>query len=216
MFLRDTIRQLSHFEEVFSRAGVSLEPSGSQDTPHSAEHSPDYLRALRLARLIVSGHGIELRGDGEDVSLPSFLVNMETLFEDYIRHVMATRLTGVEVLNGNTKGRRPLFDDRGEPEATPDVVVRRGTEYPLIGEVKYKSLEKRDDRYQVLAYGFSYRARDVVLVLPADSAEAAGLVSVGEVNGLRVHRYRFDLAATDLDASEEQFAAALRTLLLAE
>ncbi len=211
--LRNTIRRLSHFEELFSSAGVRLDPSGSRDIQKSAEHAPEYLRALRLARLIVSGHGIELRGDGEDVSLPSFLINMETLFEDYVRHVMATRLTGVEVLNGNTKGSKSLFDDRKDPPATPDVVVRRGADHPLIGEVKYKTLETRDDRYQVLAYGLSYRARDIVLILPAGSPESSGLAGVGEVNGIRVHRYRFDLAATDLNAEEGRMAATLQGLL---
>ena len=211
--LRDTIRDLTHFEDVFSRAGVRLTPLGAGGGPHPAEHAAEYLHALRLARLIVSGHGIELRGDGEDVSLPSFLINMETLFEDYIRHVMATQLIGVEVLNGNTDGSRPLFDNSSAPKATPDIVVRRGAECPLIGEVKYKSLEKREDRYQVLAYGLSYRARDVVLVLPADSAASAGLASVGEINSLRVHRYRFDLSATDLAAEEARFGAAVGNLL---
>ena len=213
--LGDTIRLLSHFEEVFSRAGVRLQPSGAQDILRSAEHSPEYLRALRLARLIVSGQGIELRGDGEDVSLPSFLIDMETLFEDYVRHVIATRLTGVEVLNGNTEGSKHLFDDRKSPPVTPDIVVRRDTEYPLIGEVKYKSLENRDDRYQVLAYGLSYRARDIVLILPTDGVDSSGLVDVGEVNGIRVHRYRFDLAAGDLDAEEGRIAASLQGLLRA-
>ena len=161
----------------------------------------------------MSGHGIELRGDGEDVSLPSFLINMETLFEDYVRHVVATQLIGVEVLNGNTDGSRPLFDNSSAPKATPDIVVRRGADFPLIGEVKYKSLEKREDRYQVLAYGISYRARNVVLVLPADSAASAGLASIGEIDSLRVHRYRFDLSATDLAAEEARFGAAVGNLL---
>ena len=211
--LRDTIRDLAHFEDVFSRAGVHLTPVGTGESPHSAEHSADYVRALRLARLIVAGHGVELRGDGEDISLPSFVINMEALFEDYVRHVMATQLNGVEVLNGNTDGSRPLFDNSSAPKATPDIVVRRGPAYPLIGEVKYKSQDKREDRYQVLAYGLSYRARNVVLVLPADSAASAGLASVGEIDSLRVHRYRFDLSATNLAAEEARFGAAVRELL---
>ena len=211
--LRDTIRDLAHFEDMFSRAGVRLTPLDASGGPHPAEHAAEYLHALRLARLIVSGHGIELRGDGEDVSLPSFLINMETLFEDYVRHVMATQLIGVEVLNGNTDGSRPLFDNSSAPKATPDIVVRRGAECPLIGEVKYKSLEKREDRYQVLAYGLSYRARNVVLVLPADSAASAGLASIGEIDSLQVHRYRFDLSATDLAAEEGRFGAAVGNLL---
>lgn len=211
--LQDTIRLLSHFEEVFSRAGVQLEPSSPGAYERPAEHSPEYSRALRLARLIVSGHGIELRGDGEDVSLPSFLIDMETLFEDYIRHVVSTRLTGVEVLNGNTDGRKQLFDDRVSPPVTPDVVVKRGATYPLIAEVKYKSSENKADRYQVLAYALSYRTRDIVLVLPADTTEPSGLVDVGEVNGVRVHRYRFDLATADIDAEEARFGTRLQNML---
>lgn len=211
--LANTIRELGHFEEVFAKAGVRLEIPNLGGALVSKDRSPFYLRAVRLARLIASGHGIELRAEGEDVSLPSFLIDMETLFEQYVRHVMSARLANVEVLNGNTDGSKSLFDNRGAPPATPDVVVRRGGEYPLIGEVKYKTLENRDDRYQVLAYGLSYRTREIVLVLPADSAAQAGLSEVGEVDGHRVYRYRFDLAAANIDEEERRFGEALQALI---
>jgi 5-methylcytosine-specific restriction enzyme subunit McrC len=211
--LRNTIRDLDHFEEVFAKAGVSLEAPDLRARLVPIDRSPFYLRAVRLARMIASGQGIELRADGEDVSLPSFLIDMETLFEKYVRHVMSARLTGVEVLNGNTEGAKSLFDNRAAPPATPDVVVRRSGDYPLIGEVKYKAQESRDDRYQVLAYAVSYRARDIVLVLPAESPGSAGISGVGEVSGHRIHRYRFDLASADLDAEEGRFAAILEGLI---
>jgi 5-methylcytosine-specific restriction enzyme subunit McrC len=211
--LSNAVRDLSHFEEVFGRAGVRLEPPDLRAASAPLERSPSYLRAVRLARLVASGHGIELRADGNDVSLPSFLIDMETLFEEYVRHVMVTRLAGVEVLNGNTNGAKSLFDDRNAPQATPDIVIRLGDEYPLIGEVKYKAHDSRDDRYQVLAYAVSYRAREIVLILPADTADAGGLTTVGQVDGHRVHRYRFHLAAPDLEAEEGQFAAVMRALI---
>lgn len=214
--LPKTVRLLGHFEELFSCAGVRLDPAASVGVPIIPDQPPDYLRALRLARLIVAGHGIELQGQGEGVSLPSFLIDMERLFEDYMRHVLMKRVQGAEVLDGNRQGAKPIFDDRKEPRATPDIVLRQGDAYPLIGEVKYKTWENKDDRYQVMAYALSYRTTHVVLILPTDGIGAAGVTKVGEVDGVTVHRYRFDLAATDLEAETATMAGFVEGLLKAD
>lgn len=211
--LPGTVRLLGHFEELFSRAGVRLDQTARLGVRVTPGLSPEYSRALRLAKLIVAGHGIELQGQGEGVSLPSFLIDMERLFEDYMRHVFATHVTGAEVLNGNREGAKPIFDDRREPRATPDIVCRQGKAWPLIGEVKYKTNESKDDRYQVMAYALSYRAKDIVLILPTDGVESSGLTKVGEVNAVNIHRYRFDLAATDLEAEATAMAAVIDGLV---
>ncbi len=211
-----SVSALAHFEELLTRAGIRLEqvdPRNIARDLHERE-SREYVRALRLARLIVSGDGIELPASGSDVSLPSFLVNMESLFEGYVRHIIWKRLPDLEVLDGNREGAKPLFDDRRIPPANPDVVVRRGEdECVVVFEAKYKVAENRDDVNQVLAYALSYRIPQIVLVLPAESEADRGLTVVGEVQGIRILRYRLNLAAANLDGEESAFIAAIEPLI---
>lgn len=210
---RRNVPELAHYEEVFSRSGVRLTHPSEDAIGPTALLPPEYVRAVRLARIIVSGQGVELPAGGPDVALPSFLVNMETLFERYIRHVLAARLGGVQVLDGNAEGGKPLFDDRLAPSANPDIVLRRGEQYPLIGEVKYKSGETRDDINQVLGYALAYRTTVIVVILPAETAAMRGVSEIGVVQQIRIVRYRFDLAAANLDAEEEDFANAVTRLV---
>src|SRR5690606_3465600 len=158
--LARSVGALAHFDELLSRAGVSLERIDTRALPTrlGVGESPDVGKALRLARLIVSGEGVELPVGGSDVALPSFLVNMESIFEEFVRYVARRQFGDFEVLDGNKTGAKPLFDDRRSPSANPDVVIRypRGA-YGLVLEAKYKTAENRDDVNQVLAYALSYR-----------------------------------------------------------
>ena len=51
---------------------------------------PSYPYAVALAKLILAGQGIELRGRG-GLSLPPMVISMENAFESYLRNVLASR-----------------------------------------------------------------------------------------------------------------------------
>jgi 5-methylcytosine-specific restriction enzyme subunit McrC len=205
------LRQLAHLEEWLSRAGVVLSRPELRDLPHAGDVSPVYEKALRVARLVAWGQGVELPAGGSDVTLPSFLVNMESVFERYVLHVLRRRLRGFEVLDGNAEGQRPLFDDRKLPDANPDIVIQRSAgDCHAIVEVKYKAVEKRDDINQVLAYALTYRVPRIAIVLPAEQGAPAGISTIGRVQTINVVRCRLDLAADDLDAEEHRFGALLQ------
>lgn len=207
---------LARFDSLFAGAGVQLERRGSLrgDVNGIAERQPVYRCALRLAHIILADYGVDLSRAGDDVSLSSFLLDLETTFERYVRNVLARRLDGYEVMDGMKEGSKPLYDDRPEPRASPDVVIRGPDGGVLIAEVKYKSSEKRDDIDQVLAYALSYRAPVVLLVLPAQSSGDRGVSHVGIVDGVRVLRFRFDLSADDLNSSEADLVACVASLLV--
>ena len=213
--LKASAREAAHFEEAFAQSGVRLEYPDERYAAiaHLHEARPSYRRAIRLAQLVISGRGVELPTPGSEVALPSFLVNMETLFEKYMRHVLSHRLDGADVLDGNKNGAKSLFDDKSSPSANPDVVIRKPSCHVVIGEVKYKTVEGRDDVNQVLAYSLSYRAPVIVLILPAESVTGRGLSEVGNVGNVRVCRYRFNLAAADLELEEREFGEIIAGLL---
>ena len=99
-----------------------------------------YYRAIEIALLILSNRGIALQDRGADVLLETFIINFDDLFEEYLRRVLQTRAPDLlTVQDGNHEGKRPLFDDRADQSAQPDVVLTWKTSgRKAIGEIKYK------------------------------------------------------------------------------
>ncbi len=171
-----------------------------------------YIRALEIALLIVSNRGISLQDKGEDVMLDTFIVNFETMFEDYLRRVLELRADPalLRVRDGNAEGKKPLFDDRRDPPAQPDIVISSiTTGKKLIAEVKYKEKPNRDDYNQAITYAVTYRTDRAILVHQNKAGAATGLRHIGTMNGIVLDAYAFDLSHADLEAEEQAFADVL-------
>ncbi len=93
------------------------------------------------------------------------------------------------------------------------VRVGRGADrFQLVCEVKYIDRDfSREHVNQALAYAVSYRV-PVVLIRPCLSHETSGLSKHGEVSGITVYRYLFDLAG-QLGDEEQNFAISMRSFL---
>ena len=86
-----------------------------------------YRDALNVALAVIRQQGIVLEGSSGSVRMPSVVVNMNYVFEAYIRNILrryvAAHGIAARVLDGNDEGRRGLYDGKAEPEATPDIVL---------------------------------------------------------------------------------------------
>lgn len=189
-----------------------------------------YQNALSLATLIIRDASISFRGDGGTLLLPSLLIDMDKVFEDYLRTVLRIRLmdrsSRYDILDG-TKGEpvgagKPLFDQSVSVPARPDIVIRDTTpgdddpSNPIIIDAKYKPMSgfpDRSDVNQVIAYAVSYRAPIAIIGHPWKAGFFHGLRSVGRIDELQVYQYAFNLGADDLDSEEKAFAAVLRQIL---
>lgn len=168
-----------------------------------------YGRALEIAIMIMSNRGIALQDEGSDVMLDSFIVNFETMFEDYLRRVLQMRSdpTQIRVRDGNHEGKKSLFDDKKDPPAQPDIVVSSiASGKKVIAEVKYKEKPKREDYNQAITYAVTYRTDRSILVHQNAPGAAKGLRHIGTMNGIVLDAYAFDLSNEDLDAEETAFA----------
>lgn len=174
-----------------------------------------YYRALEIALLVLSGHTVSLDKAGDDVLLDSFTVDFEAVFEQYLRRTLLAHAPGdVAVKDGNHDGKKPLYDDRNDPPAQPDIVIeRRGSSQRVVAEVKYKDKVERPDINQAVTYALSYRTDRVVLVHQCKIAGQGGLRRLGTINGVQVETYGFDLANPDLQAEEVGFSEKLFGLL---
>lgn len=174
---------------------------------------PYYHDILDAGFLILHHAGFNLHAENRFETTP-FIVNMERVFEDYIRELVreAARSVGknLAVFPGRADPRNLYVE--GGPTLEPDVLVRRGEIYPLILDVKYKDAIDLgpDDHYQVMAYTSAYSGVKHTVLVTAYSQESQG------------HRYTtprrhpvsvlpFNLA--NIHGSEEAILVNLRSLL---
>jgi 5-methylcytosine-specific restriction enzyme subunit McrC len=209
----ETLTALGYYDELFRSLGVGLSRPDFPFPPREQPAGPLYERSLRIAEAVILNQGIDLPSRGFDLELPSFLIDMETVFEKYLRATLTKRLEGHRVLDGNFEGAKSLFDDRSSPKANPDVVIWSGGACRVVGDVKYKSHEYRSDLNQVLAYALSYRADTVVIFLPVESRTETGLSLIGRIQNIALYRYGFNMAADELDTEEGLMADAILDLL---
>jgi 5-methylcytosine-specific restriction enzyme subunit McrC len=183
-----------------------------------------YRDALNVASAVALQRTVMIESADGDVRLPSLVLNMNYVFEAYVRNSL--RLQAVDqgwthrVLDGNSEGAKLLFDTPPSPQATPDIVVADAAGVPAaVLEVKNvpvgpNGLSSRDAIEQAVTYGVSYGVRDAVLVHPRSAAsEAPGMVDLGSLGGIRLRQYRMDLAARDLAVEERALAYAIAAML---
>ena len=202
---------LGQFEELFSRAGVTLRLPAKHETKETGL-SATHIRALRLASALVARHGVELPLGGTDIFLPSFLIDMESLFEEYVIRVLVQHLPTHEVA-GAEEATKSLFDDIDAPMANPDIVIYRNGAALSVGDVKYKLRYTREDLNQVISYALSYDVGLAVLFLPALNEEDAGLTTIGRIKGIQVYQYALWLGSLHLSQEAERMATAIGAIL---
>jgi 5-methylcytosine-specific restriction enzyme subunit McrC len=179
-----------------------------------------YEDAIHLAVTIINNEGIALSKKGSEVLLPSLLINLENVFEKYVREVLSSKVEQIQpslqVLDGNVGGprggKKPLFDNKKDHPAKPDVVFKleegESIFYPLLIDAKYKKSAEpaREEIEQIISYGASYRSPNLVIVHPRIEGTGHGLYPIGRLRPMTLYHYLFDLAADDPEAEELKFA----------
>ncbi len=175
-----------------------------------------YLRALDIATLILSERSVSFDQFGEDIELGTFVVNFETLFEDYLRNSLRLNCNKeMHVLDGNSSGKKPLFDDKDSPPAQPDIVLRKKVgDTCLVVEVKYKEKPNRNDINQAITYANSYKTKNAILLHQRSATGQRGIRLLGTINSVKLFAYAFDLSSSDLVAEEKTMARAFEEMLL--
>lgn len=169
---------------------------------------------------------------GDAVGLPSIIINMSQVFEDYLRTFVTRRAAAsgapLAVLDGNSfppaGGAKMLFDDGVDIPARPDLVVRSSTPDQAclaVIDAKYKPAgdrPSRDDLNQILAYAMTYRTNLAVLVQPQASVPSIspGHHRLGAIGNVIIDQYVLDLGADDLVVTEGDFTDYLMVSLASD
>ncbi len=187
---------LARLEEVSSPQRLELR------TPTVFNRLNMHYRSVeRLARLVLQGSSLlDLVGDAE---AGAFLINMNTVFEEFVEARLSEYLLGELQVHGQ----RTRWLDTGHRvvQLVPDMIFRRSGPPLYVGDTKYKLLVDEEkgrnpDYYQLLAYTTALDVPEGVLVYCHDDGSAPQSIVVEHIGTrLFVRGIRLDGTPTDLD-----------------
>ena len=188
---------LTRLEEVSSLQGPDLR------LPTVFNRLNTHYRPVeRLARMVLQGSSLlDLVGDAE---AGAFLVNMNTVFEEFVE----ARLTEYLLGNLQVEGQRTRWLDSGHRvvQLVPDLIFRRAGRPLFVGDTKYKLLADEEkgrnpDYYQLLAYTTALNVPEGLLVYCHDDGTPPHSIVVEHVGTrLFVRGIRLDGTPPDVDA----------------
>lgn len=223
--LRESIPELAaslkQLQRVQTKAPSALLASISSKKPEPPSYRLDYHRALEQAIEIIRHVDVSLSGTGGKISLGSFLISLDDVFERYIRNVIADLPDAgngrIATVDGNKRRhQKKLLLDNKKYDVKPDLIVKDSRGPQIIGDVKYKIKPIEEDRYQIIAHSMSYQVSKAVLIYPKpDQQPHSGCQRLGKIgpNGacIELFEYYFDLAG-DLATEEENLRKTISKL----
>ncbi|MFF5084256.1 McrC family protein [Actinoplanes sp. NPDC000266] len=157
-----------------------------------------YRPALRLARLVLGGHGLDHRSGAEHAT--GFAFDLNTVFEDWLtavlREAITTRRGGTVVAQHRTH-----LDEGARVDLRPDITWWRDGACLGVVDAKYKRSSANADLYQMLAYCTALNLAEGHLVYAADRDPGREHRLIG--SGVRVVAHGLDLAAPVKDVRQQ-------------
>ncbi|WP_270669508.1 MULTISPECIES: McrC family protein [unclassified Aeromonas] len=171
-----------------------------------------YINICEVCRLIITGTGIDFDNHGTALSLSSFVVDMENIFEQFLlntaREYKSVIGEDILILDGNDEGKKQLLDPPGTAtgKAQPDIIVKDQHGTVLIADAKYKPSSKESDRYQIISHALSFSCKTAALILPSKAGQTyiEKLGSIGSPNTIDVYEIFIDLSAENLPHEQEK------------
>jgi 5-methylcytosine-specific restriction enzyme subunit McrC len=141
-----------------------------------------YEPAIQVIEMLVTSHGLSLRGAASSLALPGFLFDMNRFFQALVSRFLHEHLSGYSVrdevhLRGMI-GYLPGFNPGGwrPPMLRPDIVVMEGADPIAVLDAKYRDVWSkrlpRDMLYQVALYAAVHAGRVATIVYPTTAATA--------------------------------------------
>lgn len=173
-----------------------------------------YEEPLMLAEILLGSGGPGMSG-GPKIRGDAVLVNTATVFERYVRHVIAKAHLpmGFEVRKGVDSGSQGSLYVDGSVPVDPDVVISKGEVLVVVADAKYKARASADDHYQIGAY-LRVLGCGVGALLTAATDEQASVTARRLVTAEGIVVYEIGLPLRDLPATES-FLSSVVTLLSA-
>lgn len=180
-----------------------------------------YVKVIPIAIELLKRSSVVFEHSHTGVILQSYLLELDIIFEQYIRNFLVQQIDVVEgkglVKDGNkSKWSRKLLYDSNRFEVRPDLVFCTRQAAPcLIGDTKYKIKPSEEDRYQIISHALAYNVNSALLIYPVQRQAKRGLHRLGnigtEARHIEINEYYFDLSG-NLEAEERKLADCISEL----
>ncbi len=177
---------------------------------HRSRRNHHYAPALDLARAVIGATSAELQSG--DTRTPSFLVNMNSVFERAVFGLIGEQLDLPPRYRWR-HGRRLSLDRAGRVPIKPDLSLWHGKRCLFVGDAKYKRTElgENADLYQLLAY-CKATGVDSGLLIYADPGMPAAHEVILDGTRLFVGRFSIDGDGTELRTVAADVAQRIRVI----
>lgn len=175
-----------------------------------------YMHLMPIAISIISNRNVELHLVGDDLNLPSLVVDIAPIFENYIRAILEIKLPRIalNVFDGNISPRSFFVGEPTENNpAKPDFIISPAGKSDIaicVADAKYKSSIKESDRYQIISHALVFDSVNCVLISPTPNEHIqSGPTTMGTVGSrarLTLWKYYIDLSSSDIEEEEEKLA----------
>lgn len=126
-----------------------------------------YRDLLSIALFVLEHSSVSLSVEGP-IDLNAFAVNMDHVFEGYVRNVISDGLSpdGYSVKDGN-QSERFLFENSNEYRIRPDILIEKDGRVFAVADAKYKKGKpNKDDMAQILSYMSAFGHAKGLLICP--------------------------------------------------
>jgi 5-methylcytosine-specific restriction enzyme subunit McrC len=208
-------RSLAAYAEI-SPIAMSRETLAAAYGSSGVEPSGDHRRLLDLCRLLVEG--LTPGEEAGAVAFPTFLLNMERVFERYVTETVTAACAEDHRLTVSVQPLQCLHRSvlhQPDIPIRPDAVISRARGPWRVVDAKWKDVTgaapQPADVYQVLAYAAALGARHAALIYPGRRHRAWTYQMARSPLRLEVHTLRVVGSPAVCARSRERFGAALRS-----
>lgn len=214
---REDRRKLHRLERIFRRIPlkntkrdlhevVSL-ISSKRGIPSSRLY---YRDLLSISLFVLENSSCSLMEEGP-VELNAFAINMDQVFEGYVRNLIAEELSvdGFSVKDGN-QGNHFLFNNSSDYRIQPDLLIEKAGKVVLVADSKYtKGMPSKDDMAQIISYIAAFGLNTGILICPMTSKNPGRIVFKTPLCEVIVHPMNLG----EMDTGEELLISEVRDIL---
>lgn len=166
-----------------------------------------YTDILNICIFFITHSKLEYRS-GKEIRLRAFVIDMNAIFEEYIRWVLTSSLSKKITIK---KVKKPLFDNKSSSDflVDPDYVFMANNNLICIADAKYKQNPSTDDFYQILTYLDVFDLKKGILIYPkfGNESETAKFIRAEK----EIWIYRMNLE--ELKHSEEKLLSFMEAVI---
>lgn len=164
---RETRKHLQNLLGLFDKVQESIYAANDIDRLTFDRLTERYRPLFNLAKLFLENSYPDVKATPPKQHSIAFLVDMNALFEEYLRQILNRILKNSPYTLTRTKGGQYLGKNKEIKGLETDFRIVKGDKVEMILDAKWKTKASGDSYYQMYSYAHCYNSPYTVLLFPA-------------------------------------------------